>query len=88
MTAPLRQFLLNDQIALAARTIAHKWTQTCKGGSQPIGNEHHTPNCNALTRAIEQLALIVKYGCSQPPSPSREPPPPLWNEIVSDDQNT
>jgi hypothetical protein len=60
MTAPLRPFLLNEQIGLEARRIAHRHTLACGGDGLPNVDEHHTCDCNALKLEIQTLALAVK----------------------------
>lgn len=72
MTAPLRRYLLNHEIKLAARRIAHAWTKTCKYQGDDIEkvsdvDDEHTRNCNAMTREIEALAMHVKMAAVQPP---------------------
>jgi hypothetical protein len=68
MTAPKRQFLLNRQIAVEARRIAHKATKTCKiMFDRTDHDDEHTKNCNALKREIEKLALQVKLASLQAP---------------------
>jgi hypothetical protein len=71
MTASLRLFMLNTQISLAAREIAHAHTDTCKGNVQPNHNDNHTPGCNQLKRRIEELGLAIKLAGLQPPVQKR-----------------
>ena len=69
MTAPLRRFLLNRQIAIEARRIAHQATRTCRN-PYIDGTDHddeHTKNCNTLKRKVEELALQVKLAGLQRP---------------------
>jgi hypothetical protein len=61
----LRLALLNTQIALRARQIAHEATRTCKGELLPHDDEHHTPKCNKLKHEIEDLARLVKLATHQ-----------------------
>lgn len=84
MTTPLRPALLNWQISLKAREIAHIATDTCKGELMPNTDDNHTPSCNRLKKRIEDLALAVKMARLQPGLPpaarsaeaAPEPPPP------------
>ena len=82
MTEPMRRFLLNRQIALEARRIAHAATKTCRSPHISEGKDYHdehTRKCNALKAEIEALALNVKLAGLQPPEARpREPPPPLY----------
>ena len=80
---PLRPFLLNEQISLAARRIAHETILTCKGKMLPNLDAHHTPKCNHLKREIEELVLGVKVASLQP-APRNEPPPPFELSELSD----
>ena len=77
MTAPMRRFLLNRQIALEARRIAHAATKTCRNDEyRPGGSDHddeHTPRCNTLKRAIETLALQIKLAAVQQPEVRQQP---------------
>jgi hypothetical protein len=57
---PLRPFLLNEQIAVQARKIAHGATPTCRGELTPNHNDHHTLKCNKLKGEIEELARQIK----------------------------
>jgi hypothetical protein len=74
MVNPLRPFLLNRQIAMEARKIAHEAIKTCKPRPsdeipEPAitgDDDDHTKNCNALTRRITELALQVKLASMQP----------------------
>jgi hypothetical protein len=66
MTPPLRQSLLNEQISLQARRIAHQATHTCKGDSAPNESVYHTKNCNTLKEQIENLGLQIKLAATQP----------------------
>ena len=79
MTAPLRRFLLNHEIAVEARRIAHAATKTChyEFAEGTDNNDEHTKNCNTLKHAIETLALQIKLASLQPPEKHRETPPPL-----------
>lgn len=72
MTVPLRRALLNNEISLEARRIAHAATSTCKGDSVPNENNYHSPNCNKLKQQIEELCLQIKLAALQPPQ-RREP---------------
>jgi len=90
MTKPLRTFLLNEQISIEARKIAHKACGTCpsraamiradasglggKVDDLPNHDEWHSPTCNKLKSAIEALCLNIKLAASQRPDPRREPP--------------
>lgn len=67
MTVPLRPSLLNEQISMEARRIAHAATATCRGDFVPNSDDYHSPNCNKLKRQIEELCLQIKYARSQPP---------------------
>jgi hypothetical protein len=72
MAAPMRTFLLNRQIAIEARRIAHDHTATCKftpKDSNLLGDfeDEHTKRCNALKREIEKLALQIKLAGLQAP---------------------
>jgi hypothetical protein len=61
MTAPLRRHLLNHEIAIEARRIAHEGTFTCKGEFNGTDhNDEHNRRCNALKREIENLAMAIK----------------------------
>jgi len=89
MTAPLRRYLLNRQIASEARRIAHTATKTCKVAFD--GSDHddeHTKNCNLLKREIEALVMHVKLAALQSPVrpiDAREQAPPLFEEGEADD---
>jgi hypothetical protein len=86
MTAPMRRYLLNKQIAIESRRIAHVATKTCKFAFD--GTDHddeHTGNCNKLKRAIETLALQVKLAALQPVPVEREEAPPLFEQEEADD---
>ena len=74
MTKPMRRALLNDQISLAARKIAHDVTRTCRGELLPNAEACHTLKCNTLKLKIENLVLTVKFAEKQP-SERPEPPP-------------
>ena len=63
----MRPALLNEQISIEARLIAHEATRTCKYKDLPNEEASHTPNCNRLKHAIEDLALQVKLAREQPP---------------------
>jgi hypothetical protein len=65
---PLRPLLLNWQISLRAREIAHAAIDTCKGELLPNVDDNHTPNCNRLKKQIEEFALQVKLARLQPPA--------------------
>jgi len=81
MTHKLRKFLLNEQISIEARRIAHAATATCRYGDGDIieqDDDCHTCKCNALKKEIEALALQVKLAASQRPAP--RPLPPLVAE--------
>lgn len=64
MTAPLRRYLLNRQIAIESRRIACAATKTCKGGNND-DKDDHTKNCNTLKLQIETLVLNVKLASMQ-----------------------
>jgi hypothetical protein len=68
MTHPLRTFMLNEQITIEARRIAHEHTPTCNKREPEVFHldECHTKKCNALKKQIEELALQVKLACMQP----------------------
>ena len=67
MTAPQRPFLLNRQIAIAARDIAHRAMNSCKGRHEDgYRDDEHNAACNMLKRQIEELALNVKLASLQP----------------------
>jgi ribosomal protein L9 len=70
MTKPMRSFLLNRQIALEARRIAHAATKTCKL-SDGDREDEHTAKCNKLKREIETLALQIKLAGMQQPMKTR-----------------
>jgi hypothetical protein len=74
MTPPLRQELLNEQISIEARRIAHQATHTCKGDGAPEPNDYHTRNCNKLKEEIENLCLQVKCAALQPKVASEKQP--------------
>jgi hypothetical protein len=81
MTAPMRRYLLNRQIAGEARRIAHAATKTCKVAFD--GSDHddeHTKNCNGLKREIEAFAMNVKLAALQSPLRTVETPPPLFED--------
>jgi hypothetical protein len=67
MTAPLRRFLLNHEIAVEARRIAHAATKTChyEYAEGTDNNDEHTKNCNTLKQAIELLAMQIKLASLQ-----------------------
>jgi len=71
MTRPLRPYMLNKQIALEARKIAHAFTGTCRFASDDGTDidEEHTLKCNTLKHRIEELALNVKLAAVQRPEP-------------------
>jgi hypothetical protein len=77
MVNPLRPYLLNRQIEIEARKIAHAATKTCKprptdDEPEPVisaDDDEHTKNCNSLTRAIVELAKNVKLASLQPSLP-------------------
>ena len=71
MTKPLRRSLLNEEIAVEARRIAHAYTHTCRGAELPGNCEYHT---NQLFQEIVELAIGVKLAREQPPA-RREPAP-------------
>jgi hypothetical protein len=76
MTPPLRQSLLNEQISIEARRIAHAATRTCKGDGTPNSPEYHSKNCNHLKERIEKLCLQIKCAALQPkPNKNPEYPP-------------
>lgn len=87
MIAPLRPALLNWQISLRAREIAHDATRTCHSDVQPLGDDYHTSCCNRLKRQIEELVFQVKLARLQPPGqlkprPAEEAPaPPLPDQL-------
>jgi len=88
MTKPLRRFLLNEQIAIEARRIAHEHTRRCNDSrrydklvargdlqaGEPVPNldTWHTPSCTKLKLEIENLALQVKLAGIQPAIARRE----------------
>jgi len=74
---PLPLFLLNEQISLRARTIAHQATNTCQGKLLPNQNDNHTPRCNKLKEQIEELALQVKLAGLQSKGRTNVEPPSL-----------
>ena len=85
MTAPMRRFLLNRQIALEARRIAHAATNSCNRHDERTGvpgdvDDEHTGACNKLKRAIETLALNVKLAGLQSKVRPAEEPPPLFEQ--------
>ena len=94
MTAPMRRFLLNRQIALEARRIAHAAITSCNrhdkdGDTEPPDDvdDNHTPACNALKKQIVALAMNIKLAGLQPKvKPGDEAPPPLF-EPQDDDQH-
>ncbi len=61
----MRLVLLNAQIAMRARQIAHEATRTCKGTVVPYDDEHHTPKCNKLKHEIEDLCRLIKLASHQ-----------------------
>jgi hypothetical protein len=61
----MRIALLNTQIALRARQIAHEATRTCKGELLPPDDDHHTPKCNKLKHEIEDLCRLIKLASHQ-----------------------
>jgi hypothetical protein len=68
MTAPLRRFLLNKEIAMEARRIAHGATKSCiyvDDEAYGDSDDEHTPNCNKLKHTIEALAMQVKLASVQ-----------------------
>jgi hypothetical protein len=73
MTAPLRRVLLNNEISLEARRIAHAATSTCKGDLVPNSDDYHSRNCNRLKEQIEQLCLQIKCARLQPPAQPEYP---------------
>ena len=95
MTAPMRRFLLNRQIALEARRIAHAATTTCNkhdkdGETEPPDDidDNHTPACNRLKKEILALAMNIKLASLQPRvKPSDEPAPALFDQPEDDDQH-
>jgi hypothetical protein len=81
MVAPLRKFMLNKQIALEARRIAHEATRTCKLGSPGSDfADEHTKTCNDLKHEIQELAMMVKLASMQPPFRHEAPPYRLQQE--------
>jgi hypothetical protein len=78
MTAPLRRFLLNQEIAVEARRIAHAATKTChyEFAEGTDNNDEHTKNCNQLKHDIEMLAKQIKLASLQQPEKRRETPQP------------
>src|SRR5262245_17259930 len=83
---PLRRFLLNEQIKLEARRIAHEHTRTCankRKDSGPLPNldDYHTKNCNALTREITALCMQIKLAGTQPPIDRREDGPAIFDTM-------
>lgn len=83
MTKPLRRALLNAEISLEARRIAHAATRSCKWDNMPNDNNCHTPKCNLLKLQIENLVLTVKFAEKQP---SERPVPPAF-ELQPEDQD-
>jgi hypothetical protein len=85
VTKPLRPWLLNHQIGVEARRIAHAATKTCRyqsdGGTDR--DDEHTRNCNWLKHEIEALAKHVKLASMQEPA-ERTPPPEADNMNVED----
>ena len=79
MTEPVRRYLLNRQIALEARRIAHAATKTCSFEDGGDKDDEHTKNCNALKREIQSLVMQVKLAAQQH-SPKRDDPPALFEE--------
>ena len=73
MTAPLRPFLHNAQIAREARRIAHAATRRCVYGRADSDPDYHTPGCNRLTAEILALAMRVKLAAAQRPGRRRTP---------------
>jgi hypothetical protein len=69
MTAPLRRFLLNREISVEARRIAHFATKTCCRhdvfGVPRDDDNDHTKNCNALKHQIETFVINVKLAGQQ-----------------------
>jgi hypothetical protein len=64
VTAPLRRYLLNKEISIEARRIAHFATKTCCRHDVHVlpadNDDEHTKNCNVLKRQIETLAMQIK----------------------------
>jgi hypothetical protein len=87
MTAPLRRYLLNHEIAIEARRIAHFATKTCcrhdVSGLPPDNDDEHTKNCNELKRQIMALAMNIKLAALQAPV-RPAPAPPAANLNVED----
>jgi hypothetical protein len=84
MTAPMRRRLLNREIAIEARRIAHAATLTCcnRRNAEYSGSDYddeHTRRCNELKRQIETLAIEVKLASLQPPA-KQQPGPPREDE--------
>lgn len=89
MTKPLRTFLLNEQISIEARKIAHEMASACpsraakmKADSSGFGvqidnlpnkDEWHSPACNKLKAAIEALCLNIKLAATQRPERKGDP---------------
>jgi hypothetical protein len=70
MTQPLRKPLLNAQIALEARAIAHRFTRSCLRfdvlrTTTSSDDDDHTKACNDLKRQIQDLAMGVKLATLQ-----------------------
>lgn len=86
MSPPLRRALLNAEISLQARKIAHEATKSCNKNNSllPNENDHHTRKCNELKTEIEGLAWVVKVSALQPPLKREEAPPPFELEAEAD----
>jgi len=85
MTAPMRRYLLNREIAIESRRIAHRATKTCRIAYDGTDhNDEHTKNCNTLKSEIEALVMSVKLAALQAPLRSVESPPPLFEQEEAD----
>lgn len=86
MSPPLRRALLNAEISLEARRIAHEATKSCNKNNDLLPNENdsHTGKCNKLKAEIEGLAWVVKVATLQPPLKREELPPPFELEAEAD----
>jgi hypothetical protein len=69
MTAPLRRYLLNREISVEARRIAHFATKTCCRhdvfGVPRDDDDDHTKNCNLLKHQILAFVMNVKLASQQ-----------------------
>jgi hypothetical protein len=69
VTAPLRRYLLNREISVEARRIAHFATKTCCRhdvfGVPRDDDDDHTKNCNLLKHQIVTFVMNVKLASQQ-----------------------